>query len=233
MCARYIPASREADIGGDWYDVFPMKEGRFGLVVGDVFGHGITAAAAMAQLRIALRADAVTQSGPAEALEHLNWITSELDPELLATLVFAEFDPASRRVRFARAGHPPPLSVDSRGEARYIEGVAGIPIGVFPHVEYEEADWHLGTGDTLLLFSDGLVERRDEPLGQRLELMRSLASDMAADLDAACAHIISTLLAGGVGDDVALLAVRLASPHDDDDGAELRIGGTAGLTARP
>jgi integral membrane sensor domain MASE1/anti-sigma regulatory factor (Ser/Thr protein kinase) len=211
MCGRYIAASRDADIGGDWYDIFPLPNGRLGLVVGDVAGHGITAAAAMAQLRMALRGDATTSGGPAHALVRLNWLMGELHPDLMATLLYAEFDPASGAVRFARAGHPPPLRIDGSGAAAYVEGGVGPPIGVVPNAEYTESTCRVETGGVLVLFTDGLVERRDQSLGERLELLRQVASQAEGSLDASVDHIVIRMLDQGVVDDVALLAVRPVS----------------------
>jgi integral membrane sensor domain MASE1/anti-sigma regulatory factor (Ser/Thr protein kinase) len=211
ICARYVPATSEANIGGDWYDTFPVNHGRIGVVVGDVFGHGLGAAAAMAQLRMALRADAPAAHGPAQALEHLNWLIGEMNPGLLATLVYAEFDPATGEVRFARAGHPPLLIVDHGGGVRFLDGGLGPPVGVVANAGYAEAVHRLDTGDAMFLFTDGLVERRLEPLEHRLELLGRAASHPAPDLEATCDHVIATMLAEGVADDVAVLVFRPVS----------------------
>ena len=210
LCARYVPATDEANIGGDWYDTFPVHGGRIGLVVGDVFGHGLEAAAAMAQLRMALRADAPASQGPGHALSHLNRLVSEMHPGLLATLAYAEFDPATGEVRFARAGHPPLLVVHGDGTTQFVEGGLGPPVGVI-QTDYAEAGHRLAIGDAMYLFTDGLVEQRVEPLQARLDLLARVAAAPATDLDAVCDRIIATMLADGIGDDVALLAFRPAS----------------------
>ncbi|HZQ83185.1 MAG TPA: SpoIIE family protein phosphatase [Acidimicrobiales bacterium] len=211
MAARYVPAGADADIGGDWYDTFPVNRGRIGMVVGDVFGHGLGAAATMAQLRMALRADAPAANGPAAALENLNTLVADMHPGLLATLVYAEFDPATGEVRYSRAGHPPLLVVDAAGTAAFLDHALGPPIGVLPVGEYTEAVHELATGDALFLFSDGLVERRLDPIDERLDVLRVAASRPGDDLERTCDHVVASMLSDGVADDVALLAFRPVS----------------------
>jgi anti-sigma regulatory factor (Ser/Thr protein kinase) len=211
LSARYLPAGRDADVGGDWYDVMPLPLGRVGLVVGDVVGHGIAAAAAMAQLRMALRTYASMDTPPAEVLDRLNHLTADLHPDLLATLLFAAYDPSSGEVRFASAGHPPPLVLTKDGLAEFVAGGLGPPAGVSSYVEYVEATFRIETGGALFLYTDGLVERRDAWLDDRLEALRLLAARGVPDLEAACQHMIDNLLSDGVADDVALLAVRPVS----------------------
>jgi len=229
VAARYVPASTDANVGGDWYDTFPVNHGRIGVVVGDVFGHGLGAAAAMAQLRMALRADAPAASGPGAALDHLNTLVGDMHPGMLATLVYAEFDPATGEVRYARAGHPPLLVVSADGNARFLDHALGPPVGVLPTGDYSDAVHHLDTGDTLLLFTDGLVERRLDSIEERLDELRAVASQPDGDLEATCDRIITTLLSEGVADDVALLAFRPVSLA----GAVLRLERPARPSAVP
>jgi len=229
VAARYVPASTDANIGGDWYDTFPVNHGRIGVVVGDVFGHGLGAAAAMAQLRMALRAHAPAASGPAAAIDHLNTLIADMHPGMLATLVYAEFDPATGEVRYARAGHPPLLVVGADRTARYLDHALGPPVGVLPTGGYSDAVHHLDTGDTLFLFTDGLVERRLDSMDERLDELRVAASRPSGDLEALCDHIITTMLSEGVADDVALLAFRPVSLA----GAVLRLERPARPSAVP
>lgn len=212
VAARYIPASDDVEVGGDWYDFIPLPDGRLGLAIGDVAGHGIGAAASMGQLRMALRAYALEDVSPAEALVRLNNLLIELQPGAMATLVYGQLDPETGAVRIARAGHPPPLVVRPDGAAELIEGGLAPPLGVVPLQAYAEATFDLATGSTLLLYTDGLIERRGEAVDDGLSRLQRVVADAPADLDAACDHIVERLLSGmDVSDDTALLAARRVS----------------------
>lgn len=210
--ARYVPAATEVEIGGDWYDVIPLRDGRVGLGVGDVAGHGVAAAAAMGQVRMAFRAYLLEGSAPKEILERLNALFHELLPGSMATLVCALLDPESGTLTVARAGHPPPLVRGPDGEVAYLEGGQGPPLGVAPMMTYGEAASGLPHGATVLLYTDGLIERRRESLDAGLTRLSDAVAAAPPDLDAACDEIIARLLgAKGVADDVALLAIRRES----------------------
>ncbi len=207
---RYVPAHDEAKIGGDWYDVFAMPGDRVGFAVGDVAGHGIHATAAMAQLRLALRGYAIETASPAAAIERLNHLAHELYPELMATLIYGILDPVDRTVRLASAGHPPPLHVTAAGDAHYLDGALGAPVGALRDAEYHDVSHQLDQDDTLLVFTDGLVEQRSTPIDTRLEELRTLATP-GRPLDETCDALIAAMLVDHVRDDVALLAVRPVS----------------------
>jgi integral membrane sensor domain MASE1/anti-sigma regulatory factor (Ser/Thr protein kinase) len=208
VASRYLPASSDVAVGGDWYDVIPMADGRIGLVIGDVAGNGVTAAATMGQIRVALRAYAFDDLSPAVALARLNHLMRELQPGVMATVVYAQFDPATRGLCYASAGHPPPLLVLGPHNARYLDQGRAPPVGVSSVVDFVEASVWVEPGATLLFYTDGLVERRTERIDDRLELLQRAAGEAPDDLEAACDHLIDSLLDHGPADDVAVLAVR-------------------------
>jgi anti-sigma regulatory factor (Ser/Thr protein kinase)/GAF domain-containing protein len=212
LSSLYLPGGR-AEVGGDWYDVVPLSEGRLGVVIGDVAGHGVRAAAVMGQLRNALRAFAGEGYAPAAMVQRLNRFVFDNGPADMATLCFAVVDPANGSVLSVSAGHPPLLIVAAEGEPRFLEGVGGPPIGVDPRVRYRTVESTLHPGDTIVLYTDGLIERRRESLDSGFARLRDAAAAVPypTELDAVCDHLTSTLLADsadGAADDVAVLAVR-------------------------
>ena len=185
-----------------------MGDGRLGLVIGDVAGHGVNAAAIMGQIRMALRAYAIDDLSPAAALGRLNRLMRELQPGAMATVLYAHLDMETRNLRFASAGHPPPLLMLGPRYARYLEDGRAPPVGVSSQIAFTESTVWIEPGATLLLYTDGLVERRTEPIDERFRLLQCAAGEAPDDLEAACDHLIRTLLDEGPADDVALLAVR-------------------------
>lgn len=169
MTARYLPATRGMNVGGDWYDVFPLGDGEFIGVVGDVTGHGIHAAVMMGQLRTALRAYALEERSPAALLGRLHRLLDHLEPDLFATAVIVRFRPGDPEVVMASAGHPPPLWRDGGGRAEAVElphgGMLGLPVDLV-HTDHTVA---LPPGSALLLYTDGLVERRGESIDDGID----------------------------------------------------------------
>jgi len=208
VAARYRPGG-PGTIGGDWYDVIPLADGRVGLAMGDVAGHGIAAASLMGQLRSGLRAYALDGEPPSGILRRLDRLIGSLDGEGMATLVYAVFDPRASTVCMASAGHPPPLLLEPGGGVTYIEEVRSAPLAAIPDAAYREELVALGHGFTLLLYTDGLVERRDVALDQRLAQLRRAAADAPPGVEALCDHILDSLLPEGEqADDAALLALH-------------------------
>ena len=210
FAARYLPGESGVDVGGDWYDAFPLADGRIALVVGDVVGKGVEAAATMGQLRNSLRAFASEHEDPAEVVRRLSiMVEAHLDAPF-ATLAYLVLDLHARRCRYVVAGHPPPLVVDPSGSARYLEDGRTLPLGVDGDVPLEAAETTLETGATIVLYTDGLVERRDAPLDVGLELVRVTAGSVAGGPDTLVDHILRGVFEGTERyDDVAILAARL------------------------
>src|SRR5439155_22011454 len=179
LAARYVPATREAEVGGDWYDVVPLPDGRLGVAIGDVAGHGLRAASTMGQLRMALRAYAIESESPGEVLARMQQLVRALGLPDMATVVYLVFDPDSGLVVFSNAGHPPPLVITQDGVASFLEEGLAPPLGTMPHAEHAEATSRLVPGSTLLLFTDGLVERRGSSLREGLERLRQTAAGVA------------------------------------------------------
>jgi len=207
VAARYLPAGPEAEIGGDWYDVLALPTGEVALVMGDVAGRGVRAAATMGQLRNAVRAYALEGHPPALIVERLNAL---LHADEMATCLYVTLDLASGRVRFVNAGHVPPLVVAPEGRVTALEGGA-LPLGILSHARYPEGEATLAPGALLLLFTDGLVEARGRSLDDGLAALRRAAAETAGVEEPA--EVIDRLVAALLGreapvDDVAVLAAR-------------------------
>ena len=208
LSARYLPGARGAAIGGDWYDVLERPDGRVALVVGDVVGHGLRAAASMGQLRNAFRAYGMVEASPAEVVARINRLVMSGVEQVMATVLYLVLDRETGEVAFSAAGHPPPLVIAPDG-TRFLDGGRSVPIGAADPAVFREATAVLPPGSTLLLYTDGLVERRDTPLRDRLDELAGAAGGPDEDLAELCDRVLSTLLGRGEpGDDVALLAVR-------------------------
>jgi serine phosphatase RsbU (regulator of sigma subunit)/integral membrane sensor domain MASE1/anti-sigma regulatory factor (Ser/Thr protein kinase) len=209
LAARYVPATADMEVGGDWYDVIPLRDGLVGLAIGDVAGHGLHAAATMGQLRMALRAYAVQDPSPVSVMRGVHELVSHLPMSEMVTLIYLVFDPATRTLRFTNAGHPPPL-VFGGGESRYLEDGLAPPLGVTVGADLTECTHEIQPGATVLLYTDGLVERRSESIQVGLDrLLLEAAGHEDTDVDVLCEHILSALTEPGrVNDDIALVAMR-------------------------
>jgi serine phosphatase RsbU (regulator of sigma subunit)/anti-sigma regulatory factor (Ser/Thr protein kinase) len=208
LASRYLPGGPGTDVGGDWYDVVSYPDGRVGLVMGDVVGRGIGAAALMGQLRNGLRIYALDHDEPAEILDRMNVLLHQLEPGQMSTAVVLVFDPANDRLCFAAAGHPPPIVLGPDGGATLLESTPSVPLGVLPYGRYHAYEGTLVPGATLLLYTDGLIERRGMSLSSGLDHLRAAVSGAPGDPDALCEHVLRLLLPqGSPDDDVALLAL--------------------------
>jgi PAS domain S-box-containing protein len=203
IAARYRPALSE--VGGDWYDVLPLGPGRTGLVVGDVMGKGVQAAAIMGQLSTATRALARLDLPPAELLRHLDDIAGSLG-DAIATCVYAVCDLRSGTCELSSAGHLPPVLVTADGSAELIDVPGGVPLGV-GGVEFGTVEVELAPGSLLALYTDGLVENRGEPIDTGLDTLTRLLRNAGPSLQRASDSLLSAL-SPEPDDDVALLLVR-------------------------
>ncbi|GAA1724403.1 SpoIIE family protein phosphatase [Aeromicrobium alkaliterrae] len=213
LLARYRPAA-DIQLGGDWWDVFDLPDGRVGVTVGDVAGHGVEAATAMAQVRTALRAYAIDGHAPGTTLDRLDHFVAEVLPGRTATVVMAVVDPTTGEVEVANAGHPPPLVVTAAGAAE--QPLAGRPLlgADIGHARTDRVA--LGPGDLVLLYTDGLVERRGVVLDESVDQLRAAAA--ALPLDRPLGDWIAGLLEavpGTMDDDLTLVALRRAPAPPD------------------
>ncbi len=213
IASRYMPAAG-ASLGGDWYDVFPVPDGRIALAVGDVVGHGIAAAAVMGQLRTALRAYAAEGHGPAAVVDRVNHLMASLGPNSMTTLAYLVLDPAAETLEVVNAGHPWPLVIDPSGAAAFLEPSSGIPLGVTAAALHRADTFPLATGAIVFLYTDGLIERRTESIDVGLEQLRALAEG-CDDVERLCATIVERMVPESPADDVAFIAARVPPLADD------------------
>jgi integral membrane sensor domain MASE1/anti-sigma regulatory factor (Ser/Thr protein kinase) len=208
LAARYVPAGANMEVGGDWYDVVQLPSGHVGLAIGDVAGHGLRAASTMGQLRMALRAYALEEPSPAKVVSRLDRLVSRLLGSEIVTLVYLVLNLDSGMVHFANAGHPPPLVVGSGGQTFFLEEGLGPPLGCDGPELPVEASFRLVPDSTLLLFTDGLVEKRGISIHEGLERLETLAADCGQDIEALCEQLLRSMVGDEISDDIALLAIR-------------------------
>ncbi|MBB2910903.1 serine phosphatase RsbU (regulator of sigma subunit)/anti-sigma regulatory factor (Ser/Thr protein kinase) [Streptosporangium becharense] len=215
IASRYLPASDLVGVGGDWYDVIQLPGCRVALVVGDVMGHGIRAAATMGQLRTAARTLASLDLSPADVLFRLNLMSQDLDASQIATCVYATYDPVTRRCAIASAGHVPPILVRPGGETELLEVPPGLPLGIGSE-PIEMREFTLPHGTVLAFYTDGLVESRDRDIEEGIGALRGLLSGQDRDLEEACDLTIGAQRPGHERDDIALLLARVNELSDNE-----------------
>ncbi|MEV7038212.1 SpoIIE family protein phosphatase [Amycolatopsis sp. NPDC051061] len=214
FAVRYEPANPPLEVGGDWYDVVPLAGDRIGIVVGDCVGRGLTAAAVMGQLRSACRALLLEANGPAHTLTTLDRFADRLPGALCTTVFCGVLDPATGTLTYSSAGHPPATLVHSDGSAEFLDAGGSVPLAVRIPATRPEATAVVPIGSLLMLYTDGLVERRRESLDDGIDRATSAAHDA---WDADLADLATTLMgrlrpADGYEDDVALLLYRRSVP---------------------
>ena len=206
VAARYLPGADGAFVGGDWYQGVPV-DGRLVLAMGDVMGHGMRSAARMGQLRAIVATLALEGHQPGELLRRLALNCDSLLDLELATLLVASYDPAAGLLTVASAGHPPPLLASPGAEPAFVDVEPGPPLGTLPG-DYDEVQVEVPEGATLLLYTDGLVENRSEPLSYGLERLRQALRDLQLPPEQVADHVLEvTGRVEGADDDVALLVV--------------------------
>lgn len=208
VAVRYRPAETQHLVGGDWYDAVVLPSGMVLLCVGDVAGHGIEAATGMVVLRNALRGLAVTGAGPGQLLSWLNMVTHHLTGAVTATAVCGLYDPELHTLRWARAGHLPPVLVRA-AEAAPLPLVKGLLLGALPDATYEEHEVQLAVGDTLLMYTDGLIERRDRSVEESLAQLLTAACTGVPALDQQLDRLL-THSRSDTDDDTCIVGIRLA-----------------------
>jgi PAS domain S-box-containing protein len=217
-CARYRPASDGLVIGGDWYDIFALPDGLIGLIVGDAVGHGVPAAMVMGQLRSASAALAQACIDPARTLEVLDEFACTVPEAASTTCLLVVLDPANETLTYASAGHPPPLVMTPSGEASYLEERRGPPLAALGRPCQRLSTTHPFTvGSTVMLYTDGLIERRGESLDLGLDRLAAGVCERAdLALASVCDEVMEELLVPEhQGDDIAMVAVRLLGLHSD------------------
>jgi PAS domain S-box-containing protein len=209
LAAGYRAASEGAQVGGDWYDAFELQSGRIALVVGDAAGHGLQAAALMTQMRNALRAHLFDSFGPSESIAKLSSFIATQEPEAFATIICVEIDPASGEGIWASAGHPAPILLNPEGVSVHLRGKPAPPIGSADPQSLQQPIEHpiaLRAGDRLVMFTDGLFERRGVDIEIGLtHLMITAEQTRDSDVATACDSILREMLLGSHDDDVCLL----------------------------
>jgi PAS domain S-box-containing protein len=214
--ATYYRAGVEGtQVGGDWYDVIELGGGRTALVVGDVMGRGVRAAAVMGQLRAAVRAYARLDLPPADLLESLDGLVREIGEDQIVTCIYAVFDPADRVLRFANAGHLPPIVATPDGECRLVGGDENPPLGIGA-VNLRQHEVDLASNARVVLYTDGLVERRGEDLEQGIRSLARHVAELTGPVDGVPEELVAAMLPDGPDDDVAILVARVDPPTEDE-----------------
>jgi anti-sigma regulatory factor (Ser/Thr protein kinase) len=205
VAARYLPAGTR-EIGGDWYDVIDLPDGRVVLTLGDVAGHGVQAASSMAGLRHSVRAYAHEGLAPAQVAARIDrYFQGEF-----ATFVYLVYDAEAGDLRFANAGHLPPLLTAPSGEPRFLSEWLSTPLGLGEDTGFQEGVLEFPLGSTVLIYTDGLIERRDARIDHQLERLRRAVGEGARDSEGVCASALAAFAPEGSDDDVALLAFQAA-----------------------
>ncbi|WP_326733844.1 SpoIIE family protein phosphatase [Streptomyces sp. NBC_01022] len=225
IAVRYRSARLGRDIGGDWYDVIPLPGGRVGTVIGDVQGHDTHAAAVMGQLRIVLRAYAAEGHSPATVMARASVFLHELDTDRFATCTYAEADLTTGVVQVVRAGHVDPLVREADGSCRKVPAEGGLPLGLsaeFGRLEYPVTTVELDPGQTMVLFTDGLVELPGADLDEGMQLLTAMIRNGPRDLQQLADRLCESVDERGGEDDVAVLLLRRKAAHAPQPGGRLQ-----------
>ena len=209
LAVRYQPGGSGTQVGGDWYDVIPLDDGRVALTVGDIMGRGARAAAVMGQLRTAIRAYALQGLPPTVVMRSIDRLLQDVGADAMATAAFLVLDPVSRRLEVVSAGHPPPLLVDADGTCRFVECDPHTPLGVLAAPVYSATALTIAPGSLLLLYTDGLVEERDEDLADGLARLVGCFEHAGESIEEICDGVLARMVPAEKNDDIALLAARL------------------------
>jgi GAF domain-containing protein len=215
IALRYLPGEPNSHAGGDWYDVFEIDDGRVGLVVGDITGHGVSAAAAMGQLRIAVLAYALSGYEPAQVVEQVDRLIDRMGSGTIATMVYLLVDPARAELTVVNAGHPPPVAVTAEGSSQHLfEGHARL-LGISPPLQGRQQQLvTLQAGSHVLLYTDGLLEPLERAGQDGITRLQQATEGFVGTADQLCDRVLSELAPHGADDDTCILAVTLTAPAD-------------------
>ncbi|MDX2701627.1 SpoIIE family protein phosphatase [Streptomyces sp. PA03-6a] len=219
--SRYLPADIDSGVGGDWFDVIPLSNARVALVVGDVVGHGINAAATMGRLRTAVQTLADMELPPDELLTRLDSTVQRLAdqdtdaPDLPttvgATCLYAVYDPATRQCTIAAAGHPPPAIIDPQGPVSFPDLPTGAPLGIGLGLPFEATELELPEGTLLALYTDGMIESRDHDIEDGMHRLGTALAQPDLSLEELCTRAMAPCQDQEAFDDASLLLVRTRS----------------------
>ena len=208
--ARYVPAQAGLEVGGDWYDLFEAGRGRVAAVIGDVAGHGVHAAAVMGRLRTGLRAFVVHGCPPDEAVQRLDELMRGFETRQMATLFHLTLDLTGNRIDFVRAGHPPALLRSPNGEVTELHGGGAAPLGVLEELVFEQQGVDVEPGSTILLYTDGLIERRTVDLAIGIDALKTVLAEADGTAEETVDRVMDALVHDDVPDDIAVMALRLS-----------------------
>jgi len=212
---RYLPATRGVHVGGDWYDILDRPDGTVAFAVGDIAGHGLQAAAAMGQVRSAWRALALSTTEPSAILASLERFANGVEGAFFSTILTMLLDPTTNELRYAAAGHPPALVIEPDGTTRFLEGGRSVPLGLPFELPRAQAYERLTPGSIILMYTDGLVERRDESLDRGLERLAKTAARASGESLEDLSDALLELVADERHDDVALLVIGSRRPSGE------------------
>ena len=207
IASRYVAGADGMNVGGDWYDVIEVSERSIVITIGDVVGRGVFAAATMGQMRTLLRAFAFEGLAPGETLARLNRLLDRIGGDNFTTIAILDFDPIDETLRYARAGHPPPIVVAADGTSLVLDAAHGLPTGAWPDAAYAEAVVAFPPGSTLLLYTDGLVETRTRSASEGIELLVQALERASTDPEELVDDVLAEI-APDRSDDTAVLAIR-------------------------
>jgi PAS domain S-box-containing protein len=216
FASRYQPAEEGSSAGGDWYDVIELPEGSVAMVIGDVAGHGVDAASVMGQVRTAVRAFGIEGHRPSAVVGLVHdLLRSVYGGDQMVTMLYVVVDPVTLDARVVNAGHPAPVILGPETGVRFLESSVDLPLGLSWELPYGESVTQLRSGDTLVLYTDGLVDRRDVSIDEGLARLRSAASELAGvTVDDLCGGLLEALVPPDASDDVAILAATMVSARD-------------------
>ncbi len=213
VAVRYVGAETDAVVGGDWYAILPLDGNALGLAIGDVAGHGLLAVADMAAVRFGLRALALSEHAPDVVLTRLDQVVRVFSSETMVTALYGVFDPRTRMWSYSTAGHCPAILRHPDGTTTVLDAICDPPLGL--DAAFMTHSVHLDEGATLILYTDGLIERRHEPITTGIGRLREACSSGPADPDALCEHLLHVMLQSSSNeDDVALVIVNVSDDGD-------------------